>query len=166
MRQNTAIPKMAAIFADTDLDTLKAWQAFHTVDRAASLLSSDFVNAQFEFREKFLSGQPEQRERWKRGVSFAEGVMGEAIGRDYVQLYFPADAKAKMDALVANVKAAMGARLDTLELMSDATKAEAHAKLQNFGLKIGHPDEWRDYSTLEVVNGDTFGNAARAGRFE
>ena len=166
VRQNTAIPKMAAIFAETDLDTLKAWQAFHTVDRAASLLSSDFVNAQFEFREKFLSGQPEQRERWKRGVSFAEGVMGEAIGRDYVQLYFPADAKAKMDALVANVKAAMGARLDTLEWMSDATKAEAHAKLQNFGLKIGHPDEWRDYSTLEVVNGDTFGNAARAGRFE
>ena len=166
VRQNTAIPKMAEIYADTDLDTLKAWQAFHTVDRAASLLSSDFGNSQFDFREKFLSGQPEQRERWKRGVSFAESVMGEAIGRDYVQLYFPADAKAKMDELVANVKAAMGARLDALEWMGDETKTEAHAKLQNFGLKIGHPDEWRDYSGLEVVNGDTFGNAARAARFE
>ena len=166
VRQDTAIPKMAAIFADTDLDTLKAWQAFHTVDRAAPLLSSDFVNAHFEFREKFLSGQPEQRERWKRGVSFAESVMGEAIGRDYVQLYFPPDAKAKMDDLVANVKAAMGARLDQLEWMGDETKAEARAKLENFGLKIGHPDEWRDYSGLEIVNGDTFGNAARSARFE
>ena len=166
VRQDTAIPKMAAIFADTDLDTLKAWQAFHTVDRAAPLLSSDFVNAHFEFREKFLSGQPEPRERWKRGVSFAESVMGEAIGRDYVQLYFPPDAKAKMDELVANVKVAMGARLDQLEWMGPETKAEARAKLENFGLKIGHPDEWRDYSGLEIVNGDTFGNAARSARFE
>ncbi|NLB58042.1 MAG: peptidase M13, partial [Gammaproteobacteria bacterium] len=166
MRQDTAIPKMAEIFADTDLDTLKAWQAFHTTDRAASLLSSDFVDAQFEFREKFLSGTPEQRERWKRGVSFAESTMGEAIGRDYVQLYFPPDAKAKMDDLVANVKAAMGARLDQLEWMGDDTKAEAHAKLENFGLKIGHPDEWRDYSELEVRNGDLFGNAERSRKFE
>ncbi len=166
MRQDTAIPKLAEIFADTDLDTLKAWQAFHTTDRAASLLSSDFVDAQFEFREKFLSGTPEQRERWKRGVSFAESTMGEAIGRDYVGLYFPPDAKAKMDDLVANVKAAMGARLDQLEWMGDDTKAEAHAKLENFGLKIGHPDEWRDYSGLEVRNGDLFGNAERSRRFE
>ena len=166
MRQDTAIPKLAEIFADTDLDTLKAWQAFHTTDRAASLLSSDFVDAQFEFREKFLSGTPEQRERWKRGVSFAESTMGEAIGRDYVGLYFPPDAKAKMDDLVANVKAAMGARLDQLEWMGDDTKAEAHAKLENFGLKIGHPDEWRDYSELEVRNGDLFGNAERSRRFE
>ncbi|MGO1540960.1 MAG: M13 family metallopeptidase [Luteimonas sp.] len=166
VRQDTAIPKMAAIFADTDLDTLKAWQAFHTVDRAAPLLSSDFVNAHFEFREKFLSGQPEQRERWKRGVAFAESVMGEAIGRDYVQLYFPPDAKAKMDDLVANVRAAMGARLDELEWMGPETKAEAHAKLENFGLKVGHPDEWRDYSELEVANGDVFGNAQRSRRFE
>ena len=166
MRQDTAFPKMAEIFADTDLDTLKAWQAFHTVDRSASLLSSDFVNAQFEFREQFLSGQPEQRERWKRGVSFAESVMGEAIGRDYVQLYFPPDAKAKMDELVANVRAAMGARLDALEWMGEDTKAEAHAKLANFGLKIGHPDEWRDYGELQVANGDVFGNAQRSRQFE
>ncbi|MCP2835081.1 M13 family peptidase, partial [Salmonella enterica subsp. enterica serovar Typhimurium] len=78
--------------------------------------------------------------------AFAEAAMGEAIGRDYVKLYYPPDAKAKMDALVANVKAAMGARLEKLDWMSPATKAEAIAKLQNFGLKIGHPDKWRDYS--------------------
>nr|MDQ3057853.1 M13 family metallopeptidase [Pseudomonadota bacterium] len=142
VRQNTAFPKMAAIFADTDLDTLKAWQAFHTVDDAAPLLSKAFVDAEFEFRSKFLSGQPEQRPRWKRGVAFAEGAMGEAIGRDFVDLYFPADAKAKMDDLVANVKAAMGARLQQLDWMSPATKAEAHAKLKKFTVKIGYPDKW------------------------
>ena len=166
IRQDTAFPKIAKIFADADLDTLKAWQAFHTIDNAAPLLSSDFADAHFEFRSKFLSGQPEQRERWKRGVSFAENAMGEAIGRDYVELYFPADAKAKMDELVANVKVAMGARLDQLDWMSPATKAEARSKLEGFGLKIGHPDEWRDYSALQLANGDVFGNAERAMAFE
>ena len=166
LRQDSAFPKLAQIFAGTDVDTLKAWQAFRTADNAAPMLSDAFVDAHFEFRNKFLSGQPEQRARWKRGVAFAESAMGEAIGRDYVQLYFPADAKAKMDDLVANVKAAMGARLDQLDWMSPATKAEAHAKLAGFGLKIGHPDEWRDYSGLQVVAGDTFGNAQRAARFE
>ncbi len=166
LRQNTAFPKLAKLFAETDLDTLKAWQAFHTTDAAAPLLSKAFVDAEFAFRSKFLNGQPEQRDRWKRGVAFAEAAMGEAIGRDYVQLYFPADAKAKMDALVANVKVAMGARLAQLDWMSPATKAEAMAKLSNFGLKIGHPDTWRDYSGLAVANGDLFGNAERARRFE
>ncbi|MBD9370399.1 peptidase M13 [Xanthomonas sp. XNM01] len=166
VRQRTAIPKLAAIFADTDVATLQAWQAFHAIDDAAPLLSSDFVTAHFEFRDKFLSGQLEQRERWKRGVELVERSMGEAIGRDYVGLYFPADAKAKMDALVANVKAAMGARLDTLDWMSPATKAEAHAKLAGFGLKIGHPDTWRDYSALRIANDDVVGNALRASVFE
>ncbi|MDH5829170.1 M13-type metalloendopeptidase [Luteimonas sp. M1R5S18] len=166
VRQDSAVPKMAEIFADTELATLKAWQAFHATDEAAPLLSKAFANAHYEFREKFLSGQPEPRERWKRGVSFVEDAMGEAIGRDYVALYFPPDAKAKMDDLVANVKLAMGARLDALDWMSDATKAEARAKLAGFGLKIGHPDEWRDYSGLEVRPGDLFGNAMRAREFE
>ncbi|MGY0798837.1 M13 family metallopeptidase [Lysobacter sp. A286] len=166
IRQDTAFPEIARIFADTDLATLKAWQAFQTTDNAAPLLSKAFVDAEFGFRSKFLSGQPEQRERWKRAVAFAESAMGEAIGRDYVELYFPADAKAKMDDLVANVKAAMGARLDQLAWMSPATKAEAHKKLANFGLKIGHPDTWRDYAALQVANDDVFGNAERSYAFE
>ncbi len=166
VRQSTAIPQLAAIWAEADLDTLKAWQATHLVNQSAPLLSSPFVNAHYEFREKFLSGQPEPRERWKRGVDVVERAMGEAVGRDYVALYFPADAKAKMDDLVANVKAAMGARLDALEWMGEATKAEARAKLAGFGLKIGHPDKWRDYSALEVVAGDVFGNAMRSRQFE
>ncbi|MGY0651279.1 M13 family metallopeptidase [Luteimonas sp. A537] len=166
VRQGTAIPKLAAIFAGADLDTLKAWQAFHVTDQAAPLLSKDFVDAHFDFRSKFLSGQPEQRERWKRGVAHAEGAMGEAIGRDYVAQYFPPDAKAKMDDLVANVKAAMGARLDQLEWMGEDTKKEARAKLAGFGLKIGHPEEWRDYAALEVKDGDVLGNALRSAAFE
>ena len=166
VRQDTALPKIAKIFADADLDTLKAWQAFHTTDSAAPLLSREFVDAHFDFRSRFLSGQPEQRARWKRAVSYASSAMGESIGQDYVKLYFPADAKDKMDALVANVKAAMGARLDQLEWMGDETKAEARAKLAGFGLKIGHPDTWRDYSGLRLENGDVFGNAERALAFE
>ena len=166
IRQDSAFPQIAKVFADTDLDTLKAWQAFHTTDNAAPYLSKAFVDAGFDFHSKFLSGTPEQRPRWKRAVGFAESAMGEAIGRDYVELYFPADAKAKMDDLVANVKAAMGARLEQLEWMSPATKAEAAKKLANFGLKIGHPATWRDYTALQVRNDDVFGNIERASAFE
>ncbi|CAG4972227.1 M13 family metallopeptidase [Novilysobacter luteus] len=166
IRQGSAFPQIAQVFAETDLDTLKAWQAFHTTDNASPYLSKAFVDAEFDFRSKLLSGTPEQRPRWKRAVGYAESAMGEAIGRDYVQLYFPADAKAKMDDLVANVKAAMGARLEQLEWMSPATKAEAAKKLANFGLKIGHPDTWRDYTALQIANGDVFGNIQRASAFE
>jgi len=166
LRQASAFPVLAALYAATDLDTLKAWQAFHVLDTAAPLLSQPFVDAEFDFRSRFLSGQPEPRERWKRGVAFAEEAMGDAIGRDYAALYFPADAKAKMDDLVANVKSAMGARLEALDWMGPATRAEARAKLANFGLKIGRPDTWRDYTALAVVAGDLFGNAERARRFD
>ncbi|MDG6347527.1 M13-type metalloendopeptidase [Luteimonas sp. 8-5] len=166
VRQDSAFPRIAKVFADTGLDTLKAWQAFRTTDNAAPYLSRAFVEARFEFRSKFLSGQPEERPRWKRAVAFAESAMGEAIGRDYVKLYFPADAKAKMDDLVANVKAAMGARLEQLAWMSPETKAEAAKKLAGFGLKIGHPDTWRDYTALEIRNGDVAGNIQRASAFE
>ena len=166
IRQNTAMPPMARIFQETPLETLKAWQAFRTTDAAAPLLSKAFADTHFAFRDKFISGQPEQRERWKRAVAFAENAMGEAVGRDYVALYFPAESKAKMDVLVANVKAAMGARLRQLDWMSPETKREALAKLDGFGLKIGHPEKWRDYSGLQVKNGDLFGNALAAQGFE
>ncbi|HZF94198.1 MAG TPA: M13-type metalloendopeptidase [Allosphingosinicella sp.] len=160
--QNTAVPKLARIFADTDVATLRAWQAFHTADRAAPLLSRAFVDAQFDFRSKFLQGQPEQRERWKRAVVFAEGAMGEAIGRDYVQLYYTPEAKRQMESLVGNLRTAMRSRLQNLTWMTPATKQEALAKLETFTVRIGHPDEWRDYSALEVRPDDLFGNALRA----
>ena len=165
LRQNTAMPRIAAIFAETPVEVLQAWQAFHTTDDAAPYLSKRFVDAHFDFRSRELAGQPEQRSRDKRGVSFAEGVMGEAMGRLYVEEYFPAESKAQMEALVANLKVAMANRIRGLEWMSEATKVEALAKLEKFGVKIGYPKTWEDYSTLEVRPDDLFGNQARAGRF-
>lgn len=164
--QNTAFPKLTQLFQEADLETLKAWQAFHTADEAAPLLSKRFVDANFEFRQKFLQGQPEQRERWKRGVAVAENAMGEAIGRDYVKLYYPPESKAKMDKLVADLRVAMRKRIQGLQWMSPATKVQALDKLQSFGLKIGHPEKWLDYSALQIRNGDLFGNVERASKFE
>ena len=164
--QNTAFPKLAEVFAKTDIETLKAWQAFRTTDNAAPLLSKRFDRARFDFRSKFLSGQPEQRERWKRAVGLAEGAMGEAIGRDFVKLYFPPESKAKMDQLISDMRLAMAKRITGLTWMSAPSKKEALAKLANFNVKIGHPEKWRDYSGLEIRNGDVFGNAERAGAFE
>ncbi|WP_260599967.1 M13 family metallopeptidase [Sphingomonas endolithica] len=164
--QNTAFPGIAKVFADTDLDTLKAWEAFHVTDDVAPLLSKRFVDAQFEFRSKFLNGQPQQRERWKRAVAFTENAVGEGIGRDYVALYFPPESKAKMDRLVGNLRVALAGRINGLAWMSPATKQQAQEKLKGFSVKIGYPDKWRDYSALQIVPGDVVGNAERAQRFE
>lgn len=164
--QNSAVPKIAQVFADTDLETLKAWEAFRTADDMAPLLSKRFADAQFDFRSRFLNGQPQQRERWKRGVAFTERAIGEGIGRDYVALYFPPESKAKMDVLVANLRVALAGRIRNLAWMSPATKEQALAKLQGFNVKVGYPSKWRDYSALEVRPGDVVGNAERAGKFE
>jgi putative endopeptidase len=165
-RQNTAIPRIAQIFAETDPATLRAWQAFHTTERAAPLLSRQFVDAQFDFRSRFLQGQPQQRERWKRAIGFAEGAMGEAIGRDYVALYYTPEAQRQMAQLVANLRTALRSRLQNLSWMTPATRQQALAKLETFTVRIGHPDEWRDYSALQVRNDDLFGNALRAREFD
>lgn len=164
--QNTAFPKIAEVFATTDLDTLKAWEAFRVTDDVAPMLSKRFVDANFEFRSKFLNGQPEQRVRWKRGVAFVERAMGEAIGRDYVALYFPPSSKAKMDVLVGNLRTALGGRIRNLAWMGPETKQEALGKLANFTVKVGYPDKWRDYSGLAVTPGDLVGNAERSAQFE
>ncbi|HEX2122117.1 MAG TPA: M13-type metalloendopeptidase, partial [Thermoanaerobaculia bacterium] len=166
VRQNTALPKIAQIFAGTPVATLKAWQAFHIADDAAPLLSKRFVDANWEFRSKFLNGAQEQRPRWKRAVGAAEATMGEAIGRTYVAEYFPPESKAKMEKLVADLRAAMKARIQKLEWMSPETKTRALDKLAKFGVKIGYPTKWRDYSKLEIKEGDLVGNAERAAQFE
>src|SRR5205085_9926739 len=131
VRQNTAIPKIAKIYSETPIATLKAWEAFHTVDDAASLLSKRFVDTQWEFRAKFLNGAQEQRPRWKRAVGAAEGGLGEAIGRDYVALYFPKESKDKMEKLVADLRTAMKGRIENVQWMSPETKKAALEKLSN-----------------------------------
>ncbi|MEY3841413.1 MAG: hypothetical protein RLZZ542_523, partial [Pseudomonadota bacterium] len=166
VRQDTAMPRMAAIYADTPMDVIQAWQAFHSVDDAAPRLSRRFSDAQWEFRSRDLQGQPMQRSRDKRGISFAEGMLGEAIGRQYVAEYFPPEYRAQMEELVANLRIALGNRIPNYSWMSEATKAAALEKLAKFTVKIGYPDRWRDYSALEVRGDDLFGNTERAGIFQ
>ncbi|HVS31829.1 MAG TPA: M13-type metalloendopeptidase [Thermoanaerobaculia bacterium] len=166
VRQNTALPELTQIFAEAPVETLKAWQAFHITDDAAPLLSKRFADAHWEFRSKFLGGVKEQRPRWKRAVAAAQNAMGEAIGRTYVTEYFPPQSKAKMDKLVADLRAAMKVRIENLQWMGPETKARALDKLTKFGVKIGYPSKWRDYSALKVREGDLVGNAERAAKFE
>jgi putative endopeptidase len=164
--QNTAMPKIAQVFAETPIPTLAAWQAFTIADGAAPLLSQRFVDANFAFHGKFMTGAPQQRDRVKRAASFVESVMGEAVGREYVALYFPPEAKAKAEELVADIRAAMTARIKRVDWMSPATKEKALVKMSKFTVKIGYPSKWRDYSRLIVDPQDLFGNAARSSRFE
>ena len=166
VRQDTAMPKIAAIYRETPIATLQAWQAFHTVDDAAGRLSRRFVDAQWEFRSRDLNGQPMQRPRDKRGISFAEGMLGEAVGRQYVAEYFPAESKAQMEELVANLRIALGNRIRNYTWMSAETQAAAQEKLEKFTVKIGYPDRWRDYTALEIRPDDLFGNGERAGLFQ
>ena len=163
---NTAFPKFARIYADTPLSTLKAWQAFHVADGAAPYLSKRFVDASFEFHNKTLGGQPEQRARWKRAVAFVDRAIGESVGRIYVARYFPPAAKAKMDALVADIQTALRARIQKLDWMGADTKARALEKLSKFTVKIGYPSKWRDYRLLTLSNDDLYGNIIRAAAYE
>jgi len=166
LRQNTAFPVMSKIFAETPVEALRTWTAFHVVNQAAPYLSKRFADANFGFYGKTLSGQPEQRERWKRAVSFTEGAVGEGVGRIYVQRHFPAESKAKMEQLVANLRTALEGRLQRLDWMGPETKAKALEKLSKFTVKIGYPSKWRDYSGLRTDAGDLYGNAERASAFE
>ncbi len=165
-RETTAIAKIAAIYRQTPLDVLKAWEAFHVADSAAPVLSDDFVQASFQFHNKGLSGQPQIQARWKRAVSVVDRGMGEAVGQIYVAQYFPPESKAKMAQLVGDLKLAFRHRLETLTWMSPATKAEALKKLAAFTVKIGYPDHFRDYSALVVRSDDLTGDVERATAFE
>ncbi len=163
---NTSFPKFAGIYAATPLDTLKAWQAFHVADGAAPYLSKRFVDASFGFRNKTLAGQPEQRPRWRRAVAFVDRTIGESVGRIYVARYFPPEAKAKMDALVADIQTVLKARIQKLDWMGADTRARALEKLAKFTVKIGYPSKWRDYRLLTLSKSDLYGNVIRAAAYE
>ena len=163
--EKTAIRDIAALYADTPLDTLKAWQAFHVADQAAPYLSKRFVDSRFTFT-KTLSGVTELRPRWKRGATLIDTTLGELLGRTYVETYFPATSKAMMTELVANLKTAMGARIQRNDWMSADTKKAALEKLSRMDVMVGYPDKWRDYSKLKVDAGDLYGNVERSGQFE
>ena len=164
--QNTAIQKIAKIFADTPVETLQAWEAYHGVDESASLLSKRFTDASFDFHGHSMQGTPEERARDKRAVSFTERTLGEALGRAYVAEYFPPESKAQMEHLVGDLRAAMRVRIQNLTWMSPETKVKAVEKLDKFGVKIGYPDKWRDYSGLKVSADDLYGDARATRVFE
>ncbi|OYU71314.1 MAG: peptidase M13 [Alphaproteobacteria bacterium PA2] len=164
--ENTAFPKIAGIFARTPLETLKAYQAYTLADQASPYLSKAFEDARYEFRDKILSGQLEQRPRWKRGVALVDNQIGEALGKIYVATYFPPESKAKMMDLVAEIKSALKVRIENLAWMGPQTKAKALEKLSKFSVMIAYPDTWRDYSKLVIKDGDLYGNVQRANKFE
>ena len=164
--ENTAFPGIAQVFAETPIETLKAWEATQIVDQASPYLSKAFVDARFEFRGKTLRGQPENRPRWNRGVALVDGQLGEVLAQEYVRLHFPASSKAQMETLVDNIRAAMTERLKTLDWMSEATREQALYKMSKFGVKIGYPDKWRSYDGLELTAGDLYGNVERSSAFE
>ena len=167
---NIAQPKYIAevnnVLKDTDVETLKAYFAWHEISGAASYLSDDFVNANFDFYGKLMSGREQNRPRWKRVTSTVEGAMGEALGQLYVERFFPAEAKTRMETLVQNLITALGQRIDMAEWMTDATKANAHKKLSTIYVKIGYPNKWRDYSGLEIKNDSYYANVVRSNEFD
>lgn len=166
VRQPDYFQALGAQLNETPLTVWKDYLEFHLVNSYASKLSDDFVNLSFDFYGKVLSGTPEIRPRWKRGVSNVQGMLGEAVGKVYVEKHFRPEAKDRMEELVANLRQAFKAGIDDLEWMTDATKTKAHEKLGKFVTKIGYPDTWRDYSSLEIKADDLVGNYRRANLFE
>ena len=154
------------VIAKTDVEILKAYFAWHEINSAASYQSDDFVNANFEFYGKLLSGREVNRPRWKRVTSTVDGAMGEALGQLYVERYFPAEAKQRMEVLVGNLMTALGQRVDMATWMTDATKKNAHDKLSTILVKIGYPNKWRDYSGLEIKDDSYYANVVRSNEFD
>lgn len=156
----------AAMVPTVPMSTWKAWLAAQYITSAGPFLSKPFTDARFEFFGKTLSGQQEQRPRWKRGVQAVNGSMGEALGQLYVEKHFPASAKARMETMITNLIEAYRLSISELDWMTPATKKEALEKLSKFKAKIGYPNQWRDYSTLTVSADDLLGNMERAAKVE
>jgi predicted metalloendopeptidase len=158
----TAVHDLADLFKHTPLPTLKAYLTFHYLSDHAPYLPKRFDDARFAFYGSTLRGQPQQRERWKRAVDEVNGALGELVGQLYVARYFPPESKAKMQELVANLRASLSERIDALDWMTPETKSRAHEKLATFTPKIGYPDKWKDYSALQIRRDDLVGNVRRA----
>jgi predicted metalloendopeptidase len=164
--QPGALIGLSALTASEPLDTWKDYLRFHLVERNSQLLPKAFVEEHFAFHGRVLMDTPQQRPRWKLAVAATNDALGEAVGKLYVQRYFPPAEKARAEAMVRNLLRAFAARLDRLTWMTPATRAKAKEKLATLKVGVGYPDKWRDYSGLLVVRGDAFGNAERAELFE
>jgi putative endopeptidase len=161
VRQPDYLTAFAAAWSGDDLETWKAWARWRLIHGRASLLTDDLVAEDFAFYGRRLSGTEQIRDRWKRAVSVVENLMGDAVGKLYVERHFPPDAKARMDELVANLREAYRVSINDLEWMTPQTREKALAKLDKFTPKIGYPAKWRDYSKLIIERADLYGNYRR-----
>jgi putative endopeptidase len=166
VRQPSFIEDVRAVIESASLDELADWLRWQVINGLAPYLSDDVSAANFDFYGKTLTGTPQQRARWKRGVSFTEGSMGEAIGKIYVERHYPPAAKAAMDVLIANLTEAYRDSITNLEWMSPETKVRALEKLDKFTPKIGYPAKWRDYSSVTVHADDLVANVTAVAEFE
>ena len=162
VQQPEALTAAAKLLDTLPVDQQVLYLQWKLIDRAASFLSDDIVEQNFDFYSRTMSGAQEMQPRWKRAVSVTSSVLGEAVGQMYVEKYFPASAKERMVGLVKNLQDALGERIKALEWMSDETKAKALEKLAAFHVKIGYPDKWKDYSKLEIKNDSYYANIERA----
>ncbi len=163
--EKSAIAPLGHLFRATSIADWRAYLSYHFLASHASVLPAQFDKEAFDFYDHTLSGQPEQRARWKRAVGATNGALGEAIGRLYVEKYFPPESKQAAVTLVENLRSAYAERIRNASWMSAETREAALRKLSTFRPKIGYPDRWRDYSGLEVIRGDAFGNMQRAAQF-
>ncbi|HYB66299.1 MAG TPA: M13 family metallopeptidase [Steroidobacteraceae bacterium] len=164
--QPGAVKGISALAGSEPLETWKDYLRFHALERASPYLTKALVQENFEFNSHVLSGTPQLRERWKRAVDDTNGALGDAVGKLYVERYFPASEKARAEAMVRNLLAAFATRIDRIEWMAPETRRQAKAKLASLKVEVGYPDRWIDYSGLEVVRGDALGNAERAELFD
>ena len=156
---------LTKVLKKTSLDDQKDYLAFKLLNAASNYLSDDFVNANFDFYGRALQGKEELQPRWKSALAVVNRSLAEAFGQMYVEKYFPASSKEKMLEMVANLQTALGERIADLEWMSDETKAKAQEKLGTFIVKVGYPDKWKDYSSLEIKNDSYWANICRANVF-
>lgn len=164
--QPASLKKALEIIATLPMDEQKLYLQWKLVDAAASCLSDEFYAQNFDFYSRTMSGTQEMKPRWKRAVGAVNGSLGEAVGQMYVEKYFPAAAKERMVSLVKNLQESLGQRIQALEWMGEETKAKALEKLAAFTVKIGYPDKWKDYSTLEIKNDSYWENTLRAGLWQ
>lgn len=157
---------MAKAAGTVSAEDWRLWARWHVLHENAPLLTKAFVDETFNFFGKTLTGTPAQRPRWKRGVGVVESALGEAVGKIYVEKHFPPQAKERMKTLVANLVEAYRESISGLEWMSPETRKKALEKLSKFTPKIGYPDKWRDYASLEIKRDDLVGNMRRAHEFE
>ncbi|WP_166212005.1 M13 family metallopeptidase [Cognatiluteimonas telluris] len=160
--QPDAIAKLSALTASQPLQAWKAWLAFHALNEHAAVLPKAFDDLSFGFYGTTLNGTPQQRDRWKRALSAVNNALGDAVGKLYVQKYFPASSRAQVQQMVSNLLAVFPERIDQLDWMSPDTKAKAKAKVAATKVGVGYPDTWRDYSALAIKPDDALGNLQRA----